>query len=117
MPPWMPRSSRSSPAPSRCSSSRASSCGTSVKTATVRLELQDVPVPRAARFRAATAILRGTVARQVGRLDLVLGQAGLGLHRDAFGLAADADFLDARPRILVHQPLDPLVAAAGRGVV
>src|SRR4051812_14000235 len=121
MPPWMPRSSRSSPSCSWRRSSRASSSETSVKTAikppTARpweacaptggsavaqpqtwgptsLKFEDVPDPLAAGAGHAVAVVGRAAAPQVGRLEFVLRHVGLGLHGDALGLAADTQFVD-----------------------
>src|SRR5438045_584560 len=93
MPPWMPRSSFSSPNRSACISARASSSETSVKTAIV-LETQYVP--------DALAVLRA---------DLVGRQPGLRRHRDLLGLSADPQFVDLGAAVFDVDAFDLLVLA------
>ena len=52
-----------------------------------------------------------TASPQVGRLEFVLRHIGLGLHRDALGLAADSQFVDPGAAVLDPDPLDLLVPA------
>src|SRR5690349_16069073 len=112
----MPRSSRRGPSPRRCTSASASSNPTSVKTATVCSELEDVPPdPRTAvpgaRFRLALAA-RTLVVGQ----DLVGRRVGLRLDGDVLGLAADAEFVDLVAAVLDVDALNLLVLASGRFV-
>src|SRR5829696_4365117 len=108
MPPWMPRSSRSSPRFSARSSALASSSETSVKTA--MSEAQEVPDALLA-FGEAVAALGGAAARQVAGLQLVRGHVRLRLDGDVLRLPAHAHFLDAVGVVLGLDALDLLVLA------
>ena len=71
-------------------------------------ELEHVPDPRAG-ARLGPFALRGARARTLGGLDFVFGHVGLRGDRDALGLAAHPQFVDAGTAVLGADLLDPLV--------
>src|SRR3982751_4713824 len=114
MPPSMPLRSVRPPRPRRRTSASASSNPTSVKTATARSELEDVP-PDPRTVLAGTLVGLPLVAHAFGFVGhhLVARPIG-GLHSDAFGLSADAEFVDRRVAVLHVDALDLLVLPACR---
>src|SRR5215469_9048804 len=113
MPPSMPRSSRRGPSPRRWTSASASSNPTSVKTATARSELEDVPPdPRTAVAGAGIRLAFAARTLVVGH-DLVGRRAIFGLYGDVLRLAADAEFVDRIAAVLDVDALDLLVLASG----
>ena len=71
-------------------------------------ELEHVPDARAG-ARLGPFALRGARARTLGGLDFVFGHVGLRGDRDALGLAAHPQFVDAGTAVLGADLLDPLV--------
>src|ERR1700741_1510383 len=112
MPPSIPRRSVRGPRPRRCTSASASWNPTSVKTATVRSELEDVPPdPRTIVVGVRVRLALAAVALVVVGHHLVGRRVVLRLDGDVLRLAADAKLVDGGAVVLDVDALDFLIAA------
>src|SRR6478752_3388943 len=112
MPPSMTLRAVRAPRPRRRTSASASSNPTSVKTATARSELEDVP-PDPGTVLAGTLVGLPLIAHAFGFVGHhLVGRPVGGLHDDAFGLAAYTKFVDRRVAVFGVDALDLLVVAA-----